>query len=76
MRRESTAMLVTLSILGGFIAITLTALTSIGAVGIYVFGLPTCIAIVVFMGWSDVRERFSRKRPTRQAQKLRSSRSI
>jgi hypothetical protein len=65
MNRESTTTLIVLSILGGFLAFALTAATNTGMVGVYVFGVAATLSIVIFMGWSDVRARFSGRRSSR-----------
>lgn len=75
MNRESTTTLITLSILGGFLAFALTAATNTGMVGVYVFGVAATLAVVVFMGWSDVRERFSGRRSSRSAPGRRAGRA-
>jgi hypothetical protein len=67
MSRESTATLIALSVLGGFLAFALTAATNTGMAGIYGFGVAATLAIVVFMGWSDVRARFSGRQSSRAA---------
>jgi hypothetical protein len=59
MNRESMTTAAALGFLVGLVVAALVALTGTGVPGLYAFGIPSGLAGVIFMGWSDVRERFS-----------------
>jgi len=59
MNRESTTTVVILGLLVGLVDAALVALTGAGVPGLYAFGVAGGLAVVVFIGWPDVRARFS-----------------
>jgi hypothetical protein len=62
MNRESITTAMMLGVLVGLADAAIVAITGTGVAGLYVFRLVGGLAAVVFMGWSDVRERFSGRR--------------
>jgi hypothetical protein len=65
MNRESITTAMILGVLVGIVDAAAVALTSTGVAGLYAFGIAGGLAVVVFMGWSDVRARFSGRRSPR-----------
>lgn len=73
MNRESITTAVILGFLLGPVVAALVALTDTGVPGFYAFGLIGGLAIVIFMGWSDVRARFSGRHSSHSASSSRPS---
>jgi predicted oxidoreductase len=67
MNRESITTAMILGVLVGLVDAAVVAITGTGVAGLYAFGLVGGLAVVVFMGWSDVRARFSGRRSSRTA---------
>jgi hypothetical protein len=65
MNRESITTALILGVLVGLVDAAVVAVTGTGVPGLYAFGLVGGLVVVVFMGWSDVRARFSGRRSLR-----------